>query len=94
MSIVVKKLTERWGKYQFQKRWLEDEGEIREIHVTLLGEIDNMKQALVRYDKDEEGSHIHLKIMNVPDLDLEEAQKIIKRIIGKETKIRELVQGE
>jgi hypothetical protein len=78
MSIRILKQIERFGKDKIYKRWLEDNNVVIEMHVTLVRKRGNFEHDIIRYDLDKEGSHIHIKLFEFPNLSLIDAQKVIK----------------
>lgn len=90
MTIKFLKSSEKYGKDKIYKRWLESDGKIIECHITLIRKIGLYEQDIMRYDYDLEGSHFHLKALEVPHLSLEEAQTIVKNFdtFSKELTIR------
>lgn len=78
MSIRILKQIERFGVDKIYKRWLEDDNIILEMHVTLVRKRGDFEHDIVRYDLDKEGSHMHIKLFEFPELTLIEAQRVIK----------------
>ncbi|MBI2890727.1 MAG: hypothetical protein HYY13_08075 [Nitrospirae bacterium] len=80
--------------HRIVKRWWTEYGDTTEWHLVLLEEYRGRFQPILRHDNDQEGQHLHLKMLDVERASLGRAEALVRKVFDRMDRIRDIALGE